>query len=55
MVIGHARRGLARIYDQHEYLEEMREALDAWAIRLRSIVEPSDRENVVELARAAGE
>ena len=28
MVIGHARKGLARVYDQHKYLDEMREALD---------------------------
>ncbi len=40
MVIGHARKGLARVYDMHGYLDEMREALDAWAGGLRSIVEP---------------
>jgi integrase len=51
MVIGHARKGLARIYDQHQYLDEMREALDAWAMRLRSIVEPPP-ENVVDLHAA---
>src|SRR5262249_18060359 len=39
-VIGHGRRGLARVYDQHSYLPEMREALTLWAARLRSIVEP---------------
>lgn len=38
MVIGHGKKGLARIYDQHEYLDEMREALDAWAQRLSGIV-----------------
>jgi integrase len=38
MVIGHGKRGLARIYDQHEYLDEMREALDKWASRLSGIV-----------------
>jgi integrase len=48
MVIGHARKGLARVYDQHQYLDEMREALDAWAMRLRSIVEPPAT-NVVAL------
>ena len=40
MVIGHGRRGVARIYDQHKYISEMRDALDRWAALLRSIVEP---------------
>lgn len=40
LVIGHARRGLAGVYDRHSYDAEKREALDAWANRLRSIIEP---------------
>jgi integrase len=40
MVIGHGRKGIQRVYDQHTYLPEMREALDAWAARLRVLVEP---------------
>jgi integrase len=40
LVVGHAKRGLARVYDQHEYLEEMRDALEQWATRLRSIITP---------------
>lgn len=40
MVIGHGKKGLGRIYDQHKYLDEMREALDLWAHRLREIVTP---------------
>jgi hypothetical protein len=51
MVIGHARKGLARVYDQHKYLDEMREALELWATMLTSIVEPPPK-NVVKLARA---
>ena len=48
MVIGHGRKGIQRVYDQHQYLPEMKEAFDAWAARLRSIVEqPSS--NVVSL------
>jgi hypothetical protein len=39
MVIGHGRKGMQRTYDQHTYLPEMREALDGWAVLLRSIVE----------------
>jgi hypothetical protein len=53
MVAGHGRKGLQRVYDQHRYLEEMREALELWAARLRSIVEPPPA-NVVELAKARG-
>jgi len=50
MVIGHGRRGLQRVYDQHQYESEMREALALWAARLRDIVEPPPK-NVVELRR----
>jgi integrase len=38
LVIGHGKKGLARVYDQHEYLDEMREALEAWAARLQTII-----------------
>jgi hypothetical protein len=38
MIIGHGRRGLQRVYDQHTYESEMREALELWAERLRDIV-----------------
>jgi integrase len=38
MVIGHGRKGLQRIYDQHRFVEEMREALTAWNARLRLVV-----------------
>jgi integrase len=48
MVIGHGRKGLQRVYDQHGYDDEMREALEQWAGKLRSIVEPPPA-NVVEL------
>jgi hypothetical protein len=52
MVIGHGRKGIQRVYDQHTYLTEMREALEAWAVRLRSIVEPPPP-NVVPMHKAA--
>jgi integrase len=48
MVIGHGRKGLARVYDQHQFLDEMREALEAWARRLNTIVEPRPS-NVVDI------
>ena len=48
MVIGHGRKGIQRVYDQHSYEDEMREALELWAARLRDIVTPPP-ENVVRL------
>jgi integrase len=48
MVIGHGRQGLQRVYDQHRYISEMADALQQWALRLRSIVEPPPA-NVVAL------
>jgi len=50
MVIGHGRKGLQRVYDQHTYEAEMREALELWAARLRDIVTPPP-ENVVRLKK----
>jgi integrase len=47
-VLGHGRRGIARVYDLHRYEPEMREALDLWASRLRDIVEPPPA-NVVQI------
>lgn len=53
-VIGHGKKGLARIYNQHELRDKIREALDAWAMLLRSIVEPSaPADKVVMLPRRA--
>ncbi|AYM62914.1 integrase arm-type DNA-binding domain-containing protein [Agrobacterium fabrum] len=50
MVIGHGKTGLRRVYDQHEFEQEMREALDRWALALKAIVRPPvDHSNVVDL------
>jgi integrase len=51
LIIGHSKRGMTRIYDQHKFQDEMREALEAWAIRLRTIVAPEPTDNVIELRR----
>jgi hypothetical protein len=40
MVLGHGRRGLQRVYDQHKYATQLREALERWATRLHAIVTP---------------
>jgi integrase len=51
LVIAHTKPGLHKVYDQYAYLDEKRQALELWAARLRSIVEPPPA-NVVELAKA---
>jgi integrase len=38
LCIGHSLKGLDRVYDQHPYIEEMRDAFDRWAVELRRIV-----------------
>jgi integrase len=52
LVIAHAQPGLHKVYDQHAYLDEKREALEVWAARLRSIVEPPP-DNVIPMGRGA--
>ena len=37
-VIGHAKRGTERIYDQHEYRDERRAALEEWASELSRVL-----------------
>jgi integrase len=51
-VLNHADRTVTGIYDRHEYLEEKRHALEAWARYLGDIIAPSAAD-VVPL-RAAG-
>jgi integrase len=51
LVIGHTKPELHKVYDQYAYLDEKRFALDAWATRLRSIIEPPPP-NVVALDKA---
>jgi integrase len=49
MVLGHGRRGLQRVYDQHRYEPQMRRALEAWARELSRIVSRPRGDNVVVL------
>lgn len=37
-VIGHAKKGLDRVYDHHDYLEEQRDALAKWSARVLELV-----------------
>lgn len=47
-VIGHSKRGIARVYNMARYADEIREALEQWNAKLRSIIEPPPP-NVVTL------
>jgi integrase len=53
-VLAHARPGIKGVYDQHDYLDEKRDALQLWGARLRGIVEPSPAvSNVVAMRPAS--
>jgi integrase len=39
--------GIAAVYNKHEYREEMKSAVDAWARRLREIVESAAKKETV--------
>jgi integrase len=47
LAIGHSKKGLIKVYNQHSYIDELRDAFSRWNIHLRGIVAPVD--NVVEL------
>jgi len=50
--LAHARPGIKGTYDLYDYLDEKREALELWAARLRTIVEPQPGNVIKFLARA---
>jgi len=53
-VLNHAKATLAGTYNRHDYLDQKREALEAWAGRVAFIVgEVRDAPNVVELRASA--
>src|SRR5262249_7283945 len=51
LAIAHGKQGLSRIYDQHRYDAELREAFAMWAQRVMIVVTPP-LENVVRLQKA---
>jgi integrase len=51
-ILAHARTGIKKVYDIHDYLDEKREALVWWSARLREIVAPPPH-NVVKLRAEA--
>jgi integrase len=50
MALGHGRRGLGRIYDQHRYEPELRDALQQWGNALRDLTTPPPS-NLVKLPK----
>jgi len=53
-VLNHAKTALAGTYNRHQYLDEKRQALEAWAARVAFIVGAArDAPNVVELRAGA--
>jgi integrase len=52
LVIAHTQKGLHKVYDLHAYRDEKRHALDLWAARVRSIVEPPPANVIPMPARA---
>src|SRR5215471_15206189 len=52
LVIGHAQKGVHKIYDLHRYTAEKRDGLERWASKLRSIIAPPPA-NVTPLLRKA--
>jgi integrase len=49
-----SRAGIIGVYQRHEYADEKRAALDAWARRLDAIVTGAPAANVIELSAARG-
>lgn len=52
-VIGHTRKGIVAVYDQHAYAEEKRAALETWERHLSAIVSDQKHANVVALGARA--
>jgi integrase len=48
--ISGAKSGVAGVYQRHEWRDEKRSALDAWARHIGEIVVPSDGSNVVDMS-----
>ena len=41
--------GVAAVYQRHEFLEERKTALDAWGNYVQSLLDDTDRGNVVNI------
>jgi integrase len=40
LILGHQQKGVHKVYDVHRYQAEKRDALERWASKLRTIIEP---------------
>lgn len=52
-VLAHVPGGIQRVYDRHEYRDEKRQALDAWAAYVDALVNPKPKVTSIEKARQA--
>jgi integrase len=51
-ILAHVKPGVEAVYDVHDYFDEKREALEAWAAELKRITDPAP-DNVVPMRRAS--
>ena len=51
-ILAHARSGIKKVYDVHDYFDEKRDALELWAARLREVVAPPSGNVIKFVARA---
>src|SRR5690606_9423642 len=49
-----AKGGVAGIYQRHDWKDEKRAALEAWARHVMAILSPADQSNVVPISAATG-
>lgn len=47
LALGHARKGMAGVYDRHGYRNEIRDAMERWSDRLRSILDDEQQSNII--------
>lgn len=45
-IMNHSLEGIDRVYDRHDYMEEMRDALDSFSAHIASIVEQPDLDEI---------
>jgi hypothetical protein len=52
--VGGSRAGIVGIYQRHDWAQEKRQALEAWARRLETIIRGEEASNVIDLTKARG-
>lgn len=48
-----SKAGVAGVYQRHDWKDEKRAALDAWAVHISHILAPSENDNVLQFAKAS--